>query len=122
VESARKASRAGEPIGALPLVAVLHLRRLAQVGTYLADEPGKPLDLPEQGRVLQVMEHLPAVAHRIGVVQRCEQDPRDEIALLAVTRDRGHDLVQVQVPRKGAIRGDIPGRPRPSGQQSRASE
>ena len=60
------------------------------------------------------MEHLPAVAHRIGVVQRCEQDPRDEIALLAVTRDRGHDLVQVQVPREGAIRCDIPGRQRPS--------
>jgi hypothetical protein len=38
-----------------------------------------------------------AVAHRIGVVQRCEQDPRDEIALLAVTRERGDDLVQVQV-------------------------
>jgi hypothetical protein len=80
------------------------------------------VDLPEQGRVLQVLEHLLAVAHRIGVVQRCEQDPRDEIALLAVTRDRGHDLVQVQVPREGAIRGDIPGRPRPSGQQSRASK
>ena len=122
MESARKASRAGEPIGALPLVAVLHLRRLAQVGTYLADEPGKPLDLPEQGRVLQVLEHLLAVAHRIGVVQRCEQDPRDEIALLAVTCDRGHDLVQVQVPREGAIRGDIPGRLHSSGQQSRASE
>ena len=55
---------------ALPLVAVLHLRGLAQVGAYLADELGKPLDLREQGRVLQVLEYLLAVAHRVGVVQR----------------------------------------------------
>jgi hypothetical protein len=36
--------------------------------------------------------------------------------------DHRHDLAQVQVPRERAIRGDIPGRLRSSGQQSRASE
>ena len=92
------------------------------MGAHLADELGKPLDLPEQGRVLQVLEHLLAVAHRTGVAQRAEQDPRDEITLLAITRDRRHDLVQVQVPRERAIRGDSPGRLCSSGQQSRASE
>jgi hypothetical protein len=46
-----------------------------------------------------------------------------EVALLAVTRDRRHDLVQVQVPCEGAILAVLPGVPgrQPSGgQQSRA--
>jgi len=73
------------------------------VGTYLADELGEALDLREKGRVLQVLEHFLAVAHRAGVVQRREQNPRDEVALRAVARDRGHDLVQVQVPGEGAM-------------------
>jgi hypothetical protein len=33
---------------ARPLVALLHRRRLAQVGAYLADKPEKALDLREQ--------------------------------------------------------------------------
>ena len=60
---------------ALPLVAVLHLRQLAQVGAYLAHEPGEPLDLPEQGRILQVLEDLLAVAHGVGVVQAARTGP-----------------------------------------------
>ena len=88
---------------ALPLVAVLHLRQLTQVGAHLLHEPGEALDLIEQGRVLQVLENLLAVAHGAGIVQLAEQNLRDEITLLALTRDRRHDLIQVQIPREGAI-------------------
>jgi hypothetical protein len=42
-------------------------------------------------------------------------------SLLAVTRDRRHDLVQVQVPREGAILVALSGVRHPGGQQSRAS-
>ena len=66
--------RVKEP--ALPLVAVPHLLQLAQVGAYLAHAAGEPLDRVEQGRVLQVLEDLLAVAHGAGIVQAAEQDRR----------------------------------------------
>jgi hypothetical protein len=53
-------------------------------------------------------------------VQGAEQDPGYQVALLAVTRDRRHDLVQVQVPREGAILVVLSGPRRPGAQQSRA--
>ena len=78
---------------ALPLVAVLHLIQLTLMGAYLAHQPGKALDRIEQGRVLQVPEDLLAIAHRTGVVQASVQDCGDEVTLLAIPRDRRHDLV-----------------------------
>ncbi len=88
---------------ALPLVAVLHPRQLTQVGAHPLHEPGEALDFIEQGRVLQVPENLLAVAHGAGIVQLAEQNLRDEITLLTITRDRRHDLIQVQIPREGVI-------------------
>ena len=81
------------------------------MGAHLAHEVGETLDLIEQGRVLQVLENLLAVAHGAGIVQMGVQDPRDEVTLLAITRDRRHDLVQVQIPREGAILVLLPGAP-----------
>ena len=104
-----------------PLIAVLHLRQLTQVGAYLLHEPGEALDLIEQGRVVQVPEDLLAVAHGVGIVQVAEQDLRDEVTLLAITGDRRHDLVEVQVRREGAIRvllAGVPGRRRLPEQQA----
>jgi hypothetical protein len=83
---------------------VLRLRQLTQVGTYLLHEPGEALDLVEQDRVVQVAEGLLAVAHGVGMVQVAEQNLRDKVTLLAITHDRRHDLVEVQVRREGAIR------------------
>jgi hypothetical protein len=37
------------------------------------------------------------------------QDLRDQATLLAVTRDGGHDLIEVQIRREGAILGLLPG-------------
>ena len=88
---------------ALPLVAVPHLRQLTQVGAYLADSAGEALDRIEQGRVLQVLENLLAVAHGAGIAQTGVEDPGDEVTFLAITRDHRHDLVQVQIPRERAI-------------------
>ena len=88
---------------ALPLVVVRHLRQLTQVGAHLLHEPGEALDFIEQGTVLQVLENLLAVAHGAGIAQTGVQDPRDEITLLTITRDHRHDLIQVQIPREGAI-------------------
>ena len=93
--------RVQEP--ALPLVVVLHLRQLIEVGAYLVHEAGEALDLVEQGRVLQVLENLLAVAHGIDITQVAVENGRDEITLLAITRDRRHDLVEVQIRREGAI-------------------
>ena len=64
---------------------------------------GEPLDLSGQGRVLQVLENLLAVAHDAVIAQVAEQNPRNEVTLLAITRDRRHDLVQVQIRCEGAI-------------------
>src|ERR1700733_12748330 len=64
---------------------------------------GKPLDRLQQAGLLQVPEDLLAVAHRVRILQGPEQDRGDELTLLAVTRDRRDDLVQVQVPRVGMI-------------------
>ena len=63
------------------------------MGAYLAYQVGEALDLIEQGRLFQVPENLLPVAHRVGIMQTGEQDPRDEVAFLAITRDRRHDLV-----------------------------
>ena len=106
---------------ALPLVAVPHHAQLAQVGAYLDHQPGKLLDRIQQGRVLQVPEDLLPVAHRTGIAQTSVQDRGDEVTLLAIPRDRRHDLVQVQIPRVGAIPGLVPsgpGRRRLFGQQA----
>jgi hypothetical protein len=53
-----------------------------------------------------------------------EQDTGDEVTLLAVTRDRRHDLAKVQIRREGAILAllrDGPGRLRLLKQQARAA-
>ena len=76
------------------MVVVPHLRQLTQVGTYLSHLVGEALELIEQGKFLQVPENLLAVAHGVGIVQVAEQDSRDEVTLLAITRDRRHDLVR----------------------------
>ena len=88
---------------AIPLVAVRHLIQPTQMRAHLAHEVRETADLVEQGRVLQVLENLLAVANGAGIVQRGVQDPRDEVTLLAITRDGCHDLVQVQIPRVGTI-------------------
>ena len=93
-------------------------RRWARTSTIW---PGKPLDRIQQARVLQVPEDLLPVAHRTGIAQTSVQDRGDEVTLLAITRDRRHDLVQVQIPRVGAIPGLVPsgpGRRRLFGQQA----
>ena len=81
------------------------------MGAHLLHEPGKALDFIEQGRVVQVPENFLAVADGVGIVQVAEHDLRDEVTLLAITGDRGHDLVEVQVRREGAIRVLLAGGP-----------
>jgi hypothetical protein len=83
------------------------------VGAYLAHEISEALDLTEEGGVLQVPENLLAVAHGSGVAQVAEQNPRDEVTLLAITHDRRHHLVEVQIRREGAIFVLPPGVPGP---------
>ena len=77
---------------------------LAQVGAYLTHLAGEPPDRTGQARVFQVLEDLLPVADRPSIVQRAEQDRGDEVMLLAITRDRRDDLIQVQIPRAGPIR------------------
>jgi hypothetical protein len=91
------------------------------VGAHLLHEPREALDLTEQGGLVQVPENLLAVAHGVGIVQVAEQHSRDQVALLAIPRDRRHDLVQVQVSGEWPIRallGGAPGRRFPVKQQA----
>ena len=59
------------------------------------------------------MEDLLAVAHDVGVAQMAEQGFRDEVTLFAISGDRRHYLVEVQVPLEGAIFVPLSGVPRP---------
>ena len=86
------------------MIAVFHLLQLTEMGAHLLHAPGEALDSIEQGRVVQVPENFLAVVHGVGIVQGAEQHLRDEVMLLAITRDRGYDLVEVQVRREEAIR------------------
>lgn len=81
------------------------------MGAYLAHATGETLGLFEQGRVVQVLEDLLPVAHGIGITEMAEQDAGDQVALLAGTRDRRHDLVEVQIRGEGAILVLLPGGP-----------
>ena len=80
---------------------------------HFGHEVSEALDLAEQGGVVQVAEDLLAVAHGVGVAQMTEQGFRYEVTLFAVPRDRRHHLVEVQVPREGAVFVPFPGFPRP---------
>ena len=73
------------------------------MGAYLTHEIGETLDLAEQGRVVQILKDLLPIAHGTGIAERVEQHAGDQIMLLTVTRDRCHDLVEVQIRREGAI-------------------
>ncbi len=39
----------------------------------------------------------------VSIAQVAVENGRDEVTLLAITRDRRHDLVEVQIRREGAI-------------------
>src|ERR1700677_5051899 len=85
--------RVQEP--ALPLGTAAHLLQLAEVGADRLHPVAEALDLTEQGRVLQVLENLLAVPNGVGIAQVPEQRRRDEGMLLAITRDRRDNLVEV---------------------------
>ena len=73
------------------------------MGAHLVHTAGETLELVEHGGIVQVPEDLLAVTHGVGIVQVAEEDPGDEVTLLAITRDRRRYLVQVQVSGEGAI-------------------
>jgi hypothetical protein len=92
------------------VIAVRHLRELAQVRPHLAHPRGELAHLAEDSGLVQVLEDPLAVPDGTGVPQAAGQDGADEVAFLAIPGDRGHDLVQVQVPRGRIVRAVASGR------------
>jgi hypothetical protein len=85
------------------VVLVLDFRQLIEVRSHPAHETGEGRDVAEQGGILKILKNFLPVAHGVDVAQMAEQDLRDQLALVALTRDSRHNLVEVQIPCERAI-------------------
>ena len=84
------------------LVGVAQLLRLRPVGAHAAQSAGELLDRLTNRIVVKVAQDLVTVIHRISVMERRTQE-RHQVVLLVVDRQRGDDLVEIQIAKEAGL-------------------
>ena len=80
----------------LPLIVIMRLRRRHEALAHAAHLPSELLHRFTHRIVLEVAQHLMAVADRRDIAQRGVEE-RGELILFAARGDGSHDLVEMQV-------------------------